>query len=180
VGRNSYRATIFCDGIVLSQLLNELGVARASGAGEVMGRIPVVYDKRGFTFDSGFLFSVPGEGNKLRLVDTDNLLSGIPKGTAQFAQLDIANEALKNFDYQWVKINLATERDALKVNMQIDGKPSEPMPFKYDKQKGYFVRVKGKGARFQGIRLNVNTSVPLNRLFLFNNKLQSMIGGGGK
>jgi Dicarboxylate transport len=174
-GRNSYQAMIFCDGIVLSQLLNELGVAKASGAGEVMGRIPVLYDERGFTFDSGFLFSVPGQGNKLKLVDTDKLLSGIPKETAQFAQLDIASEALKDFDYQWVKINLATEKDVLKVKMQIDGKPTNLLPFTYDKKKGYFVRVKGKGARFQGICLNVNTNVPLNKLMLFNNKLQSKL-----
>jgi len=169
VGEHSYRATFFCDGIVLSQLLNELGIAKASGSGEIMGRIPVVFDKRGFTFKEAFLFSVPGQGNRLKLMDTEKLLNGIPKGTAQAAQLDIACEALKDFDYQWVKINLATEGEALKVKMQIDGKPAALLPFTYNKKKGYFVRVKGKGAKFQGIRLNVNSNVPLNRLLLFNN-----------
>lgn len=179
-GKKSYRATVFCDGIKLAQMLNELGVAKAGGNGEVMGRIPVVYDECGLTFDSGFLFSAPGQGNKLCLLDSDKFLAGIPKDTAQFAQLDIASEALRDFDYQWVKINLETKQDMLKVKMQIDGKPADLLPFDYDKQKGYFVRIKGKGAKFQGIKLDINTSVPLNRLLIFNSKLQSMIGGGRK
>ncbi|MCP3967689.1 MAG: hypothetical protein GY750_00005 [Lentisphaerae bacterium] len=176
-GTKTYKAIVYCDGIVLSQLVDELGLSKAVGSGTVLGRIPVRLDEKGLTFENGYLYSVPGRGNKIKLLETDALMKNIPENTREFTQLDLAGEALKDFDYQWVKLYLNTAGDKLNIKMQLDGKPAEALPFKYDNKKNMFVRIKGKGARFQGIRLDVNTSLPLNRLMLISNKLKKIMGG---
>jgi hypothetical protein len=105
------------------------------------------------------------------------MIEDIPKESAQYTQMDIAVEALKNFDYEWIKINFGSNHDILKIETQLNGKPALPLPFKYDPQQGGFIRVKGESVVFQGIRLNVNTSLPLNRLLNFNNSIKELTGG---
>ncbi|WET05881.1 YdbH domain-containing protein [Lentisphaerota bacterium ZTH] len=176
-GRHNYRAIVYCDGIVLSQLIESLGLSRAVGRGKVLGRIPVRLSKQGITFEKGYLYSVPGRGNNLKLLDTEALMKNVPENTREFTQLDIAGEALKDFDYQWVKLYLNTADGELKIKMKLDGKPANALPFTYDNKRKMFVRIKGKGAKFQGIRLDVNTSIPLNRLMHISSKFKKLTGG---
>jgi hypothetical protein len=107
----------------------------------------------------------------------EKLIEGIPPESMQYSQMDVAAEALKNFDYEWIKINFNNSGENLLLEMQLNGKPALPLPFKYDPQRGGFIRVKGESAVFQGIRLNVNTSLPLNRLLKFNNSIKELTGG---
>ena len=176
-GTDTYNAIFYCGGIVLSELISQLGLSKATGNGTVLGRIPVRLDKNGLAFTHGYLYSVPGEGKKIKLMDTDKLLENIPKETQQFTQLDIASEALKDFDYKWVKLNLNTQGEELKLRMELNGKAAKALPFTYDKKKNAFIRIKGRGAKFQGIRLDVNSNIPLNRLMLISNKLKKILGG---
>ena len=94
----------------------------------------------------------------------------------QFAQLDLAQEALKDFDYKWTKLVFNTFEDTLFVNMELDGKPSKLLPFEYQKDLGGFVRVDASspGSHFQGIKLDVNLKLPFNDVMKFGNKLQSV------
>jgi hypothetical protein len=176
-GTDEYNAIFYCGGIVLSKLISQLGLSEATGNGTVLGRIPVRLDKNGLAFTHGYLYSVPGEGKKIKLLDTGKLLESIPKETQQFTQLDIASEALKDFDYKWVKLDLNTHGEELKLRMELNGKAAKALPFTYDKKKNAFIRVKGRGAKFQGIRLDVNSNIPLNRLMLISNKLKKLLGG---
>ncbi len=60
--------------------------------------------------------------------------------------------------------------------MQLNGRPAEPLPFKYDSQRGGFIRVNGEKAIFQGIKLNVNTNIPLNQMLKLNNNVKKLFG----
>jgi len=55
------------------------------------------------------------------------------------------------------------------MRLQFDGKPAGPLPFVYKKEIGSFMRVEagGQGSVFQGISLDVNLKLPLNRLLQY-------------
>ena len=147
-----YQLTLYCDRLELTQLLQQLGAFQAEGNGTLNGRIPVVYKAGNISFNNGFLFSTPGSGGRVAIENTNRLTAGIPMDTPQFSQLDLAQEALKDFKYEWAKLKLDTLGDTLSVAMELDGKPSKTLPFKYQKEFGGFIRVDAAspGSNFQG------------------------------
>jgi len=176
-GDGSYGLTVYCDRLSLAELLGQIGSVKAEGEGTVNGRIPLQFIEGKLRFTDGFLYSTPGNGGKLRLTETDILTAGIPPDTPQFTQLEVAREALRDYDYSWVKLNLETEEDVLFVGMQLDGKPADPMPFEYRKDLGGFARIEagGDGSIFQGIRLDVNLRVPLERILRYGDVLTDVL-----
>ncbi len=164
---------LYCDRLKLSGLLEQMGSFEAEGTGTLSGRIPVVISQDGIAFENGFLFSTPGTGGRIKIVNTQGLLAGIPMGTPQFGQLDLAAEALKEFDYDWAKLKLNTHEDTLSANLELYGKPAKVLPFEYKKEIGSFIRVgaKSPGSRFQGIQLDVNLKLPFNKMVKFGNQL---------
>ncbi len=176
-GQRNLKAVVYCDGLSLARLLAEMGIAQAAGTGSIQGRMPVSIGEYGIVLDPGYLYSEPGDNHNLRVQGMDKMLEGLPPDSVQFSQMDIAAEALKNFDYEWVKINFANVGEVLRLEMQLNGHPAEPLPFKYDGQRGGFVRVNGEKAIFQGIKLNINTNIPLNQMLKFNNNVKQLFGG---
>ena len=172
---NQYTLTLYCDRLELTSLLEQIGAFHAEGNGTLSGRIPVTYADGEISFDNGFLFSTPGKGGKIIVDKADMLTQGIPMDSPQFSQLDLAKEALKNYDYKWAKLNFNTSGETLLVNMQFDGKPSKQvLPFEYKKELGRFVRVgaSSPGSHFQGIKLDINLKLPFNQVMKFGNKLK--------
>lgn len=172
---NNYALTLYCDRLELTDILEQIGAFHAEGNGTMSGRIPVTYADGEITFDNGFLFSTPGKGGKIIIDQADKLTQGIPMDTPQFSQLDLAKEALKNYDYKWAKLNFNTVEDTLLVNMKFDGSPSnKALPFEYKKELGRFVRVDATnpGSHFQGIKLDVNLKLPFNQVMKFGNNLK--------
>ena len=133
------------------------------------GRIPIAYTNGRIRFDDGFLFSTPGETGQIQLTGTDILTRGIPAGTPQFAQVELAQEALKDYAYTWAKLGLMSEGEDFVMRLQFDGKPANPLPFIYKKEIGGFIRVEAgaQGSVFQGIGLDVNLRLPLNQLLQY-------------
>ncbi|MBU8849675.1 MAG: YdbH domain-containing protein [Desulfobacterales bacterium] len=174
---NTYFLTLYCDRLEMAQLLKQMGAFNAEGSGTLNGRIPVIYSDGNLSFDNGFLFSTPGSGGKVVIENTDSITAGIPMDSPQFVQLDLAQEALKDFDYKWAKLVFNTFEDILYVNMELDGKPSKLLPFEYRKDMGGFIRVDASspGSHFQGIKLDVNLKLPFNEVIKFGNKLQSIL-----
>lgn len=164
-----WHVTFYCDRLNLAKVLEQFGAAAAEGQGTVNGRIPLAYAGGKIRFDDGFLFSTPGEGGKIRLTGTDILTAGIPPDTAQYVQMELAKEALKDYDYSWAKLNLTSRGEDLLLQMQMDGKPAKTLPFVYKKDIGGFMKVEAnaKGSKFQGIRLDVNFRLPLNKLLQY-------------
>jgi len=104
------------------------------------------------------------------------LMSGIPKGTPQFSQIDLAREALKHYRYDWAKLDITTEQENLNLKLKLDGTPVEVLPFEYRQDFGGFVRVDADspGSRFQGIRLDVNFDLPLNQVLKYGKGLKDI------
>lgn len=170
---DEYDVILFCDRLNLAMVLEQLGAAQADGAGTVNGRIPIHWDHGHLSFDNGFLYSSPGQTGAIQLTGTEVLLSGLPPGTPQHAQLDIATEALKDYTYKWAKLMVQTEDDLLLLKLQFDGKPNRLLPFAYDQQMGQFKRVAGQGqADFKGISIDLNLRSPLNEIMNYKELLK--------
>ena len=169
--------TLYCDRLEMDSLLRQIGAFDADGGGTLSGRIPVVYRDGDISFENGFLFSTPGQGGRIFVNDIDRLMTGMPKDSPQMSHLDLAAEALKDFQYTWAKLRLNTTGDVLDVNMEIDGKPEKVLPFEYKQEMGGFMRVDAHspGSRFQGVKLDVNLELPFNRVMKFGNNIKSLL-----
>jgi prepilin-type processing-associated H-X9-DG protein len=175
-GIEDYRITFYCDRLNLAKVLEQFGAAAAEGQGTVNGRIPLQYANGKISFDDGFLFSTPGDGGKIRISGSEILTAGIPPGTPQYVQMELASEALKDYDYSWAKLNITSQGEELLLQMQMDGKPARTLPFVYRKDIGGFVKIEAdaKGSNFQGIRLDVNFRLPLNKLLRYKDLINLM------
>lgn len=179
-GTEDYTVELYCDRVQLAQALSQFGMTKAQGGGTANGRIPVRYSRGSISFDDGFLYSTPGENGVLRIPGTEMLTAGVPPDSPQFAQLDLASEALKDFAYEWAKVGLNTQDQELLLALQLDGRPTQPLPFAFNRDIGGFTRVTGEspGSTFQGIRLDVNFRLPLDQLLQYRKVLQLMKNGG--
>ena len=172
-GRDNYDVTLSCDRLNLAMLLNQLGATEASGEGSVNGRIPLRWTEGRLIFDKGFLYSTPGQTGAIQITGTEQLLSGLPPGTPQYTQLDIATEALKDYSYQWAKLSLNSDDQDLLLKLQFDGKPNRLLPFAFDNAQGQFMRVAGEGqAEFKGISIDLNFNTPLNDIMHYKDFLK--------
>ncbi len=166
---DDYDLVLYCDRLNLAMILEQFGAADADGNGTVSGRIPLRYKNGSLTFNDGFLFSTPGDGGTIRVRGTEKLTAGIPPDTPQFVQMELAGEALKNYDYKWAKVGLHTEGEDLMLRLKFNGKPVDPIPFAYNKELGGFVKIEvgGKGALHPEIFLNINFRLPLNKILQY-------------
>jgi hypothetical protein len=90
--------------------------------------------------------------------------------------VDFAAEALKNFSYNWVKLLFNSEGEELYVQMQMDGKPVQSLPFRYDSTTGLLQRIEnGEQGINQPIRLDVNFRLPLNRFLGYSGRIQDIM-----
>jgi hypothetical protein len=168
-----YNLILYCDRLKLPMILEQFGSVNAQGQGTVSGRLPIRINNNKIRFKDGFLFSTPGEGGTIRLTGTEILTAGIPANTPQYAQIELAREALKDYDYKWAKLNLMTQGENVLLRLQLDGKPARPLPFVYKKEIGGFARVEAgsNGSVFQGISLDVNFKVPLDKILHYKDLL---------
>ncbi len=171
-GNKDYSLVFHCDGIELAELLKQFDIGKAGGDGTVNGKIPIRLKDGSIVFDNGFLYSTPGVGGVVRLERAESLAAGVPQNR-RLNQIDLVLEALKEYTYNWVKLNLNTVDEDLMMRLQFDGKPSGPLPFSYESETGEFVRIEeGRGSVFQGISLDVNFRLPLNELLKYKDILK--------
>lgn len=168
-GKDEYDVSLFCSNLKLSEILAQLGLAQAEGEAAMSGELPITWKNGKISFNSGFLHSTPGEGGVIQVKAMEDLVSSIPEGTPQRGQIELAQEAVRDFEYKWVRIKADTMGENLLVRLSVDGKPRSTLPFVYRREFGGFMRVTGdvKGSNFQGLRLDVNFSVPLDRILLY-------------
>jgi hypothetical protein len=136
----------------------------------------VVFKNGEVAFDNAFLFSTPGQGGRIVIRNPEKLVTGIPMDSPRFSQLDLAAEALKDFEYAWAKLTFDTRGETLNANMELDGRPGRVLPFVYEKDINSFVRVDARspGSRFQGIKLDVNLTLPFNQVVTLGNRIRKL------
>ncbi|NLC71197.1 MAG: hypothetical protein GX751_07560, partial [Desulfuromonadaceae bacterium] len=165
---------LYGDRIQLAQILEQLGAGHAEGGGALNGRIPVHYQRGKWIFDDGFLYSTPGKGGVIHVTGMENLTAGIPEDAATFGQIKLAEAALKDYEYRWARVGFNTEQEDLLITLQMDGKPSDLLPFVYRREFGGFVQAEAgfPGSNFQGIRLDLNFRFPLDQLMRYKGLLK--------
>lgn len=166
--------TLYCSRIKLGSLLKQVGFKGTEGEGSLNGTLPIRLSKSSLEFDDGFLFSTPGTGGIVRFTDTELLRQGM--GTvSETGYISYSLAALEDFTYNWTKLTFDSSEDDLLLTLELDGKPTTPLPFKFD-NKGMIVESsKGKGLQYP-IRLDVNFRLPLAELFQIGQSMNSLMG----
>lgn len=154
-----FSTVMYCDRVRLGQLLAQFGIGADAGDNAALnGTIPFSIRNGRIIFRNGFLYSTPGETGILKLVPNATVNT---MGQSS-VEMSFALSALKDFQYQWVKLTMNTVNDDLKLKFQVDGRPSGPLPFSIDPDSGRPVKTQGTN-RFQGIPLDVNVTIPLTK-----------------
>lgn len=150
------RLTLNCDRIKLGALLEQLGVGLDQGDGRISGTIPVLLTEHGPRFRDAFLYSTPGETGMIRLRPA----KAISTMATASDQLSLALDALEEYSYTWVRLSLDSDKDMLKLKLETDGKPTQPLY--YAPKDGNIVR-SAVASIFQGLLLNANFNIPLEK-----------------
>lgn len=176
-GQDELDVALFCDRLELSSILSQFNLAEAGGEGKLSGRVPLVYNEGKFFVDDGFLFSTPGEKGHLKIKQSKYLETTIPANVPQFSPLHFAGAALADFEYNWAKLQINSEKENLLLKLKVDGKPKDKLPFRFDTKKNAFVRLEdeSKGGIDQPIRLDVNFNVPVNEMFQYKDKVRPLL-----
>lgn len=167
---------LFCDRLQLAEMLSQFNLADARGSGSLSGRIPLVYRDGDFFVDDGFLFTAPGERGSLKIDQSKYLAVGLPADVPQFSPLHFAGAALRDFEYNWAKLNVYSEEENLLLKLQIDGRPGEKLPYRFDPVRNVFIRMpEGQAGMDQPVKLDVNFKVPVNELFRYQKSLMPLL-----
>lgn len=166
-------ATLYCDRLHVAKLLNQMNIGQAKGDGNVSGRIPASYANGEITINDGFLYSTPGVGGRLALTDFMGPLESLPTTI----QLQITQEALKDFNYDWIKLKLNSQDKDLLLGVSLKGAPAGPMPFVYDNKNGGVRKSDNSNskANFQGITFDLNFKLPANQLIKVGKNIKGMM-----
>lgn len=166
--------TLYCSRINLGDLLNQFGFKGTEGEGSLNGKLPIKYTKGRIELDDGFLFSTPGTGGIVRFTDTELLRQGMG-AVSEAGYINYSLQALEDFTYNWTTLSFTSSGDELLMALELDGKPSTALPFKFN-TKGMIVETnEGDGLQYP-IRLDVNFRLPLAELFQLGQSIQSIMG----
>ncbi len=164
--------TLYCDRLGFSELLTQLSVTATEGEGSLNGQLPIHFTESGINLDGGFLFSTPGKSGIIEFNDTTMLRDSMP-AIDKTGYLDYSLQALESFSYNWTKLTFANKGENLLLAMEIDGKPTTPLPFIYKQGQ---MRPSTKGAGMQHpVRLNVNFHFPVKDMFEYGQNIQSIM-----
>jgi hypothetical protein len=168
--------TLYCSRIGLAELLDQFGFKGTEGEGALNGKLPIKLSRQRLDFDDGFLFSTPGTGGIVRFSDTDLLRRGVG-AVSEAGFLNYTLQALEDFTYNWTKLSFNSAGDDLLLTLELDGKPSTALLFKFDKNGMLVESDQGQGLQYP-IRLDVNFRVPLGDLFRVGQSINTIMGSG--
>lgn len=157
---------VYCQKLSLPILLNSfIGEKKALGEGYLSGIVPVIYENGNISFEKSFLHTVPGEKGVLKIEDGKDITGGVI----------LAEEAIKNFEYDWAKIDFETVDNNLNLILKLDGKPAGKLPLVYDDKTGNFIKdpKNEKHVELQGLKLDLKfVDIDINHLLKQQQKLK--------
>ncbi len=142
------RFTLKCERVRFADLLNTLtGKAMASGEAQINGTIPVSLSDGGIVIENGYLYTTPGMRGNLKFSQSGMLSGGVP----------LVEEAIKDFNYEWLRISLNSLGGLLQMNVELNGAPAQKLPLTYDSKTRAFIPAPagGRNVELQGLHLEL-------------------------
>jgi hypothetical protein len=146
---------LYLDQVDLGQLLTQMKVLRGTGSGTLYGRLPLRLQGGAVRLSDGFLYSLPGEGGRLQVTNTEYMSQMLGQANLPAMVRDRLVAALTDLDFSLFRMDLeppGANGDALlrlRIAGQAHARPGEPP-----------------------VDLNVNVKGPLEQLFNMGLKLR--------
>ena len=161
------KITVYGDRLNFSEIVNALqGEQIAFGNAELNGMLTVGISDGIPVFRDGYLYSTPGVSGNIKFTQSKAISGGVL----------LVEEAIKDFNYDWIKVKLDTFSDKLNVTAFINGVPAGKLPLTYDMKTKDFVREKGGDHHLElkGLLLEIRfTNLDLKRLMKGGIKIHS-------
>ena len=123
---------VYGDKLQLADLLALIPEDRATGEGELYGRLPVTVDWPTLRFGDGFLYATPGRQGRVRVRDAASLASGLggagatgERGTILDAVRRRFEAALGDFEYDVFRADFVREGGQLSARVFLKGRGPE-------------------------------------------------------
>ena len=114
---------VYADRIDLGEALMMVMPFKGSMEGVLYGRFPVGIDKGHIKLSTGFLYSLPGQGGKLRLDDSAPMLTLLEQAGIEGDVKQPLSKALSDMDFSAMRMELEPHMDGEAVlRMKVDGK----------------------------------------------------------
>lgn len=173
-GKDEFKISLFCDRIDFDKMVNLImGKQIAFGNAELNGILPVTISKGIPVFRDAYLYSTPGVGGNLKFTESKQISGGVL----------LVEEALKDFNYDWIKLELNTNEDKLNITALVKGVPAGKLPLTYDsRQKDIVLDKHGKRrVELKGLSLEIRfKDIALKQLLQGGSKIYSTRKKSGK
>jgi len=129
------KITLYGDRIDFAEVVNALqGNKIAFGDAELNGMLTVGISDGIPVFRDGYLYSTPGVGGNIKFTRSEAISGGVL----------LVEEAVKDFNYDWIKLKINTNilNDKLNITAYINGVPAHKLPLTYDMKTKDIVRDK--------------------------------------
>lgn len=160
--------TVHCDRLRFADLLNTLtGKTVAFGEAEINGVIPIRLENGDIKVENGYLYTTPGRRGNLRFTDAAAISGGLP----------LVEEAVRDFNYEWLRVSLNSRNRRLYVNVELNGAPAGKLPLEYDAKSRNFVRSRDGARRveLEGLLLELKfVDIDLPALLRYGAEMQRM------
>jgi hypothetical protein len=164
INEKDMQITLHSDRIDFTEIVNVLlGDKIASGAAQISGRLTIDISGGIPVFSDGDLYSIPGVGGNIKFLQSEAISGGIL----------LVEEAVKDFNYDWIKVKLETVKEKSHMIAFINGKPARKLPLTYDSKSKDIIRDKtgGRNLELKGLLLELHFK---------DIDLKSLIKGGAK
>ncbi len=131
VGASEIPITLYADRLRFDATINQLmGEPTATGDAELNGLLTLRLNDGVPIFQSGHLYSTPGVSGNLQL----------KRGSLVTGGMVLVEEAMSDFNYEWVRMALQSSGDKLNLTAFIQGAPAKKLALTYDTASKEFIR----------------------------------------
>jgi hypothetical protein len=109
-------------------------------------------DPQDIRFENAYLYTAPNTEGELKVIEAKGLDQAMNQN-----QMLLVREALKDYRYEWASLQFDTSNGDFLLKLNMDGKPADLLPFRFDTQTASFVYdPESPGTHLQGLKLKTN------------------------